>query len=41
MQTLRELFHPDIIWHAPGRSQLAGDHQASTRYSATSARPWS
>jgi ketosteroid isomerase-like protein len=27
MDTLRELFHPDIIWHAPGRSQLAGDHQ--------------
>jgi uncharacterized protein len=27
MQLLRELFHPDIVWHAPGRSQLAGDHQ--------------
>jgi ketosteroid isomerase-like protein len=27
MDTLRELFHPDIIWHAPGRGQLAGDHQ--------------
>jgi uncharacterized protein len=27
MQTLRELFHPDIVWHAPGRSRLAGDHQ--------------
>ena len=27
MDTLRELFHPDIVWHAPGRSQLAGDHQ--------------
>jgi ketosteroid isomerase-like protein len=27
MQTLRELFHPDIVWHAPGRSQLAGDHR--------------
>ena len=26
MDTLRELFHPDIVWHAPGRSQLAGDH---------------
>ena len=25
MDTLRELFHPDIVWHAPGRSQLAGD----------------
>ena len=29
MQTLRELFHPDIVWHAPGRSQLAGDHQGA------------
>ena len=27
MDTLRVLFHPDIVWHAPGRSQLAGDHQ--------------
>jgi uncharacterized protein len=27
MDTLRELFHPDIVWHAPGRSQLAGDYQ--------------
>ena len=27
MDTLRELFHPNIVWHAPGRSQLAGDHQ--------------
>ncbi|HEV8166900.1 MAG TPA: nuclear transport factor 2 family protein [Actinomycetota bacterium] len=27
MQTLRELFHPDIVWHAPGRNQLAGDHR--------------
>ena len=25
---LRELFPtPDIVWYAPGRSQLAGDHQ--------------
>jgi ketosteroid isomerase-like protein len=23
--TLRELFHPDLVWHAPGRHQLAGD----------------
>jgi uncharacterized protein len=30
MDTLRELFHPDIVWHAPGRSQLAGDHHAAT-----------
>ena len=27
MDTLRELFHPDIVWHAGGRSQLAGDHR--------------
>jgi ketosteroid isomerase-like protein len=27
MDTLRELFDRDIVWHAPGRSQLAGDHQ--------------
>jgi ketosteroid isomerase-like protein len=27
MQTLRESFDPDIVWHAPGHSQLAGDHQ--------------
>ena len=27
MDTLRELFHPDIVWHAPGRNQLAGDYQ--------------
>jgi uncharacterized protein len=27
MDTLRELFHSDIVWHAPGRSQLSGDHR--------------
>jgi ketosteroid isomerase-like protein len=27
MDTLRELFHPDVVWHAPGRHQLAGDHR--------------
>ena len=27
LQTLREVFHPDIVWHAPGRSQLSGDHR--------------
>ncbi len=27
MQTLRDLFHPDIVWHAPGRNQLSGDHR--------------
>jgi uncharacterized protein len=25
--TLRGLFHPDIVWHAPGRHQLTCDHQ--------------
>ena len=24
MDTLRELFDPEIVWHFPGRSQLAG-----------------
>ncbi len=27
MQTLREVFHPDLVWHSPGRNQLAGDHR--------------
>jgi ketosteroid isomerase-like protein len=27
VQTLRELFDPDIVWHALGRSQVAGDHR--------------
>jgi ketosteroid isomerase-like protein len=27
MQTLREVFAPDIVWHSPGRSQLAGDYR--------------
>jgi uncharacterized protein len=27
MQTLRELFHPEIVWHASGRNRLAGDHR--------------
>ena len=26
-QTLRELFDPDVVWHTPGRSQLAGDYR--------------
>ena len=25
--TLRELFDPDAVWHAPGRSRLSGDHR--------------
>jgi len=33
MQTLRELFDPDIVWPATTR--------VLTRCSATSARPWS
>jgi ketosteroid isomerase-like protein len=27
METLREVFHPDLAWHSPGRNQLAGDHR--------------
>jgi uncharacterized protein len=27
VDTLRELIHPDAVWHAPGRNPLAGDHQ--------------
>src|SRR4029450_9238922 len=27
MQTLREMWHPDIVWHVPGRSQISGDHR--------------
>jgi uncharacterized protein len=27
MQILHDLFHPDVVWHAPGRGLLAGDHQ--------------
>ena len=27
LQTLRELFDPDVVWHTSGRSQLAGDHR--------------
>lgn len=26
MDKLRELFAPDIVWHVPGRSPIAGDH---------------
>jgi uncharacterized protein len=41
MDTLVELYHPDIVWHAPGRSQLPATIRASTPSSASSARPWS
>lgn len=27
LDTLRTLFDPDIVWHEPGRSAVAGDHQ--------------
>ena len=27
--TLRELFDPEIVWHFPGRSVLAGDHRGT------------
>ncbi len=27
VNTLRELFHQDAVWHAPGRNPVAGDHQ--------------
>ena len=27
METLREVFHPDVVWHAPGRGQLSGDYK--------------
>ena len=27
METLREVFHPHLVWHSPGRNQLAGDHR--------------
>jgi ketosteroid isomerase-like protein len=29
MDTLRELFDPQIVWHFPGRSPLAGDHRGA------------
>lgn len=27
LATLREVFDPDIVWHSPGRNQLAGHHR--------------
>ena len=27
MQTLREVLDPDVVWHSPGRSQLASDYE--------------
>lgn len=26
MEALAATFHPDAVWHQPGRSQVAGDH---------------
>ena len=27
VDSLRDLFDPDAVWHAPGRSPLSGDHR--------------
>ena len=27
LEALREIMAPDIVWHQPGRSPLAGDHK--------------
>ena len=27
LDTIRELLDPDVVWHVPGRSSLAGDYQ--------------
>jgi ketosteroid isomerase-like protein len=27
VDTLRDLFDPDAVWHSPGRSPLSGDHR--------------
>ncbi|HET6953739.1 MAG TPA: nuclear transport factor 2 family protein [Acidimicrobiales bacterium] len=27
LEALREIMAPDIVWHEPGRSPLAGDHK--------------
>ena len=27
VDALRDLFDPDAVWHAPGRSPLSGDHR--------------
>lgn len=29
LEALREIMAPDIVWHEPGRSPLAGDHKGS------------
>jgi ketosteroid isomerase-like protein len=35
MATLNELFADDIVWHAPGRNQLSGDHRGKEEVFAT------
>ncbi|MGY1605803.1 MULTISPECIES: nuclear transport factor 2 family protein [unclassified Geodermatophilus] len=27
VETLRRLFHPELVWHVPGRNVLAGDYK--------------
>jgi hypothetical protein len=29
LETIRELLGPDIVWHVPGRSSLAGDYRGT------------
>ena len=41
MDTLRELFHPDIVWHAPAAANWPATTRASTPFSASSPGPWS
>jgi ketosteroid isomerase-like protein len=41
MDTLRELFDPEIVWHFPGRSLLAGDHRGTDAVLGSSAGQWS
>ena len=41
MDTLRELFHPSIVWHAPAAASWPATTRAWTPCSATSAGPWS
>ena len=41
MDTLRELYHPDIVWHALAVASWPAITRASTPCSASSARSWS
>lgn len=38
MATLNDLFADDIVWHAPGRNQLAGDYRGKEEVLATFAK---